>query len=354
MPSSPLGIDDVYPEDPDDEFDLVDDWKERIDSLAPGTESFSLEAGEATTPIQIPWNKARDALRKILGFDYADKAAPWALHRENPTYHGRFPWLTAANCTFQGVEPSYNDSQGGFLVEGLFDNPPSPYVAKYSTIFGTVRFRDVPWEIRPDSSTPTAADEIKRNVYFDCDPSIEVLSAEGASFLKFIEGTPAADPATSSVPAPLGTLLAKTNFILNWMRVPHDYISDDPNILNPVKILACVGRVNSAAFGPFTRPGTLLMMPPKFERFRYPVCTVDGISNFFGWNVRIPLQYFNPDKGVANTPPGTSPYYGHNLMPYRADLKWYMAIRGPGTTVTTDNTFLPQADFNDIFRHARS
>jgi hypothetical protein len=345
MPSYPLGIDDVYPEDPADEFDLVNDWKERIDSVAPGTESFSLEAGEATTPIQFEWNKARDALRRILGFDYADKTSPWKLHRENPTYHGRFPWLTADNITFQGVEPSYNDDMGGFLVEGLFDNPPSPYVAKYSTIFGTVRFRDVPWEIRPDSSISTSSDEITRNVYFTCDPSIEVLSAEGASNLAFHRVVPvgAGGPAEGlAVPAPLGTLMAKSTFVLNWMRLPHDFISSDPDILIPTKILSCVGRVNAVAFGPFPA-GTLLMQPPSFERFRYPVCTVDGISNFFGWNVRIPLQWFDPTRGDS------AAYRGHNLLPYRGDLQWYEAYRNPPTNT---QKFLPETDFAAIFQHA--
>lgn len=370
-----LGIDDVFPEEPADEYDPDTDWLERIDSVGPSTESFSLEAGEATVAVQIPWNKARDFLRKTLGFDYADKQTPWKLHREPAAWHPRFPWLIAATVDFSPVAPAGNFAAINITPDDPHTGTHLPNIygaalpggsagwvylrtAGYRKIWATVRFRDVPWTIRLDAPITSAADEITRNVFFTAEPSIEVLSAEGGNMLKFIEGSPSSSAATSTVPAPLGTLMAKTNFTMNWMHVPHDYISSDPDILIPINaaktkgLLTCVGRVNSAAFGPFPAH-TLLMQPPRFTRFRYPVASLDGIRQFFGWNVAVPLQHFDPDKGVADTPPGTSPYRGHQLMPYRIDLKWYMATRD-GAAASANNTFLPEADFNVIFENVNS
>lgn len=331
------------------EFDYDTEWKELLDPAA--EDNISNSAMEAVLVGTVPWGRQRAAARFFLGYSYADTAAPWRLHREPPAAHPRWPNLYAHGISFRGWSPKSNsvNANGEPFEESEFDD--GQWTSHFELAVTTVRFRSFGrTRFLPDDheAITTPGDEYKRYTSFTTAPSIEALSSDGASQLTFAEGViPLLGPTGKAFPAPITTLLSKTRYVLQWLHLPHEFLSTDPEILVPTRILNCVGKVNSTGFLGF-RAGELLMEPPTFEPVLFPVCAEDSFELITGWNAAIPLQYFSPEKGVANDPPGTSPYYGHNLMPWRIDGKFYHATRD-GTAA--GRTLLPSADFNDIWKH---
>lgn len=295
----------LFPELPDETF-TKSDWDELIGTDQPGGgESLSLESGEAVIVCLVPWEKRRSFVTFTCGFSYADQGPPYRLRRQNPQRHPVFPWLTAATVSFSSTSP-VGEAGVGTKVAGIFaDSLP---VAKYDKCYATVRFVDRPWYFLDDSYSNTPAKEAERNTFLEVSPSIEIISADGLNSLQWTNSSGGAfGPATTGVgniiPAPFGTLMSKVNYVLNWQWVPNEYISNglkadgtDDTKFYPANIMACVGRVNSVAFMDFPA-GTLLLQAPVFTRFRFPVAATNAVQGFFGWNIKFPLQFFDPDRG---------------------------------------------------------
>lgn len=361
---------DIFPEEPEATFDPAADILELIGNDQPGGgDTFGLETAETTLVYLIDWKKARSFIRWMIGFSHASAGAPYKMYRENPQPHPRFGWLTASTVHLAATAPVSNATDG---VPERAPNVPAMYAdteitktGLYQKCYATVRFVDQPWTFRPDGFVTTHKNEVERNCYFTPVPTQEMLSAEGGTAqLKWAQtsaavvGPPAvaAGPTVGGVIANLfGTLVNKVTFTMNWMWVAESYLSLDPLLFYPRRILECVGHVNSTKFGPFPA-GTVLMQPPKFTRFRFPVATFDGLDPFYGWNIQVPLTYFNPPRGV----PRNAAVYptqeaedlidgiprGHRLMPWRTSLLWYEATREDNAT-----HLLPETDLNQMFRH---
>ncbi len=234
-------------------------------------------------------------MRFALGFSFADIAAPYALHRENPVYHPRFSWLTASTVSFSSIAPEPNDEATGTFVPGAFPNDSVP-VAQYQKIWATVRFTDKPWTFLENEDIDSYVDEPTRNTFYNPSPSVEIISAEGLNNIVW-----ANNPALigEPIPAPFGTLMSKCNLQLRWMWVPNEYISGPDSLtFTPLWINDAVGRVNADEFLGYP-PRTLLLQAPQYERFRFPVMTSEGIFGFFGWNITFPMQFFDPDRDPA-------------------------------------------------------
>lgn len=271
-----------------------DEWLEVIGNQQQGGSSFSVEAESATIAVEINWTRALAFIRYAVGWSYLRtpdaSAGSRKLIRENPKRHPQFPWLTVSNVSIQGIGP-VGVAGVGTRVNGLYTD--LLRVAKYDKIIATVTFADRPWSFQTDAGAYAPSQEMLRNTYLEPTPSIEVISAEGINNIAFANGPSAG----AAVPAPFGTLMSKITYTLNWMWVPHEYISTTSYpVLLPTKILACVGRVNADTFFGFP-PGTLLLQAPVFQPHRFPIATADRTVGFFGWNVRFPIQYFDPPRG---------------------------------------------------------
>lgn len=328
----------------------INDWKEVIGDQQPGGgDSFSLESGESSLTLQVPWLKARSFIRFCLGWSFCRSATDPKLYRENPVEHPRFPWLTATTVSFQGSSP-VGIAGVGTKVAGIYTG--SVPVAKYEHLVATVRFTDKPWTFLDDDVAATLGEQY-RNTYFDPTPSIEIISAEGINSLKFFYNPGfILGPGTQGVPAPFGTLMAKITQTMNWMYVPNEYISGSDSLtFLPSKIQACVGRVNSADFLGFPA-NTLLLQAPKYDRCRFPIATAEGVYGYFGWNIKLPFQYFSPDLGPQTGVPSGGVFRGHQVLPWRSNLLWYPAVRElSGATAATLQKLYPEADFATIFEH---
>jgi hypothetical protein len=299
--------------------------------------------------------------------------SPWGnsakLYREPPAPH---PLMPSLKC--QGSAPV------GYILRANFDNQEefgrdvdevirgqnAPYVDTgfqdylgntirtayyhYSILqnryksYGMTRFL-------PDADIDNYLDEWKRYVSMEFVGGIEALQADNAALLAWREtGSGGTQPVIGEAfPAPLAQLQGKATFIMTWMQVPHDYISDDPTMLNPTKIIQRLGKWNADMFLGF-RIGTLLFLALEAEPMLFPVLANDPVNGIplCGWNLRFHFSKFDPTKGKDNpTPPGTaSPYYGHRIFPFRANGKYYWATRSD-----SGNELLPGQDFWPMFSH---
>lgn len=361
----------VWTENPADVFNPVanpTDWLEIISAdSSPSEAHFSLDQQEAVLVGYIPWNKERSAINYFLGYSYVD--SNYVLHRNNPELHAKFPWLVATEISLKPFVPVPNfDNMAPLVATNPFaPNMPSPfdsdeitlYIATHKLSLATVRFRSVRYNILDDVQITDPRMEWQRNVYIDLEPHVESLSVDGISQLVFAEDAspngPVVNPDTGKRPpfsAPLSEKLGITNFTLNWLNVPFDYLSNEDYLFYPANILACMGKVNSDNFpfgadDPFL-PGTLLFEgSPRFTQKPIPVASATPGSPLLAVDIALDLRYFSPKKG--NT---SSTYYGWNLMPWRgrsgdpAGGEYFYATRGGELT---DPPLNGSAPFNNIF-----
>lgn len=355
-----------YEELPENTFDYETDWKEAIGDTAPSSVTLSQDAQEATVVGYVPWNKQRSAARHFLGFAYADDAAPWRLHRELPAAHPGYPWLYAETISFTPYVPKSNEDHDTLspVVQGEFDDALKE--AYYTHVVATVRYRNFRCLFIDDDSITDASGEWRRWAYLDLDPKIEALQVTGGlSQLTFAEGGGANQPGAGTTPfgAPLAALLSKTGFSLVWMDVPFDYLSSNPFVFFPTKILACAGTVNSESlFDGLFPAGTMLLQSPQFTEKRFPVPSSSvGALPLRSVTVRLNWEFFDPERGATaengSTTIDPSETRGHNLMPWSGngttvgDGKFYLATRGGGVAGAR---LVNETDHNTVFEHVNS
>lgn len=338
----------LYVEDPDDEFDYLADWKEAIENQQPGGGvAASATAQDAVLVGIIPFNKVRSAQRYFLGYSYADEAAPYALHREPPARHPLFPSLYAHSFAAVGLAPQSNPANPNrepyklspFTgTDGL-----EMYYADYQKAVCTVRYRSFGrLRFLADDDVAGYLDEYKRWVRFNTDPKIEALTADGTSQLVFREGGGDPDPTAGATPfpAPVAELMAKAALVMKWYNVPFEYVSSDPDLFKPDKILARLGTVNQTAFLGFY-PGQLLLTAVGSEDTLFPVAAADPDGfPVTGLDLTLAWEFFEPNRPYAGT------YHGHRLFPWRKTGKWYYATRE-----NSGDELLPLTDHWKVFQH---
>lgn len=329
----------AYVEQSSDEFVWETDWLETIGDTGPGSANLSLDAQEATLVGLIPWNMQRSAARYFLGFAYYDTDAPYRLHRENPEPHPVFPWLRASNISFTPIAPQKNDATQLPKIESPFY--PGRYTGDYQKVVATVSFRSFRMKFLSDDEIESNAKEYKRNTFFDIEPRIQTLSADGVSQMHFDETGPGGPTIGEPFKAPLAALQSMTGFVINWLSVPWGYLSSDTDYFYPTKVLNCVGKLNSEIFLGNLFPGTCLMQPPVFTVKPFPVASDDPRVPLYAVDLQIPFDYYDPPNGDSG-----SGFYGHTLLPWRGTNDSYHAVREDNVSEV-----LPSTDFNAIWEY---
>ncbi len=352
----------IYPEDPADEFDWATDWQEAIGDQAPGaTVDFSPGQQEATLTGYVDFNKERDALKKIVGYSYADTAAPWGLHRVLPQRHPRYPQLVAYAASASALQPQSQDTNvsGEPYLESPFEA--NSYYATYAKSLLTVRFKSFGRvKFLPDDRIEEG-EEMKRYTTLLPAPTVQTIQRQGGAQLKFVEGDAAtAGPDPGPPPAPTGgnltwtadlpELVPQANLVLKWYGVPHEYVSADPDVLYPTKIMNLLGCVNSVDFYLSKFPvGSVLLMSATFADTLFPVSTTDPDEPATGYDIEFGLLY-SPRESSA---PGSTKR-GHQLFPYwvgggaGGGPAWLNAVR------ENNGAFLREDNLNEIFSHIGS
>jgi hypothetical protein len=353
-------IEDVLEEFGDNALDPTTDIKEILADEQPGGgDTFALEQQDATLVYVIPWKKRRAFTRYVLGFSYADRSSPYRMRRENPIPHPSTPMLRAQTIHFSAVGiKAYDDNEeddGDILanVPAVFTDEGLAKTGSYDMCWATVRFVNYPWTFRPDVYVTAVADELNRNFYADPVPSVELLAAEGGtSQLQYSETDPAGGAVKGTViGTQFATQVAKFTYNYHWMWVAEQYLSSDPYVFSPDNLMSRVTMVNRTAFLG-KRAGTMLMNAPQFQRFRFPIETYDNLYPFYGWNIRLPLVFFNPPKAIpdlAANYPGVAVDdipRGHRCAPNRTNGKWVGAYRED-----KKHYLLQERDLYDGFRH---
>jgi len=337
----------AYVEDPADKFDYEKDWLESAEMSQPGGGGHaSPSEQEAVLVGLIPFNKIRSARRFFLGFSYCDTGPPYGLHRELPHVHPTEPNLRAFSFSAQGFVPQSNElnEEGEGYIESPFEDGDGNaiFYMGYQKAVVIVRYRSFGrMKFLPDEDIEDFEEEWTRWTQFRTEPSLELLQVSGVSNIKYAEGPLAGKP----FPVPLAQPIPKMKLIITWMNVPFEYISDDADVLNPVKFLACVGKVNSDTFLDKYEPGTVAIYePPVFEPTLYPVVSTDP-DNYplAGFDIRITVSIFDPPKGEPD-----SDFHGHNLLPHPDNGLFYLGTRD-GTTAGA--TLLPAVPFMKMFQH---
>jgi len=68
------------PEEPENEWDLTE-WTEVLAQQRPASPSFNLNNQSDSITTRVEWKKLRSCLQQVLGYSYADDAAPFKLYR---------------------------------------------------------------------------------------------------------------------------------------------------------------------------------------------------------------------------------------------------------------------------------
>lgn len=358
-----------YQEEPDDEFEYETDWKECMELSQPGGggHASATEQEEVLVGL-IDFNKLRSAERYFLGYSYANNTSgssggsgssgssgDFALHREPPAVHPRKPNLRAFSFSAQGFVPvtNPNNTNGRPYEEAPFVGAfgESLYYGKYQKSVCTIRYKS--WgrvRFLPDSQITTYQDEWKRWTNTSTEPQLDILQTNGVANMKYADG-----PGAGKVfEVPLPTYMSKMKLVIDWLNVPFDYLSDDPDLLNPRQFLKCMGRVNDDLFLGKYQPGTVAMLEaPTFVPTLYPVQS-DSPDEFpfTGYDVRIVLSIFEPPTEFL-----LDENQGHNLLPWfntssgssGADTFWYYGTRNGQLD---GQPLLPYVPFNDMFKNA--
>lgn len=369
----------VIPESPADEWDYTE-WRERMAAQKPGGPGvYSLQTSEETLSVDIPDHQRRSALRQILGWAWADDAAPWRLHRPSVgLQHPVIPWLWADSVSWQPYNPLAKlqpDLTARAKVEsvGLPDYSPA-YAGRYSRAEATVRFKPIFWRQYRDDDLSWSEGYVDREWMrsfgvVNKAHQLDLISAEGAndeSQLYWAEGGPSG-PGQVVFGGTQFVRVSKTVFKMVWKNVPINYTCGEMDFTTntiasflmplPRRLVRALGTVNSVPFpgdlSPF-KAGTLLLTGVEETPYQQPVRT-DSEFGLWAADYVLTWEYFNPPRDPASVtrPAGRSVKYGHHLFPYRQTRYWYLATAGTaGTRGTYDGkTVLEEIDHHDLFRH---
>lgn len=381
------------PELPQDTWSLTE-WLEKVAGEKPGGDgTHSLQSSDETIVITIPMNKVRSAIQQILGWAWADDAAPYLLHREAVAIqHPVCPWLWADAVTVTPHNPLAVMQPSGLVqakTEGVGYAGYAPAdTTRYTLADLTVRFRNIWWQQWPDWSPTWQAmyvgkEWIRSFGNVSKSTQLDLITAEGAgddASMFFADG----NTSQGVVSGLNGTKFQGTQFVrsqktifkLVWKNVPINYTCGEVQFSEneiqsflmpyPKRLIAALGRVNSTPF-PGTNSayvaGTLLLTGIEEQMYQQPVRT-DSDFGLLAADYTFTFEQFDPERDPDAVPdpgpPGTGsvePERGHNLVPNRNTRKWYLVTSGTSGIVSgtrgsyQGNRLIPSCDFHHMFRH---
>lgn len=356
---------------PDFPFDYDNDFTVAIDNQEPGGGmAITQQSQEAVIVGYHAYYLCRSAAKYFLGYSYADSGT-YALRRTPPATYAMFSNLRAHGYAATGMGPygnlgNPNNSPYFFGPWRTIDNHTSK-ITNYSVALAIIRFKSYGLMrflgdyFGDPASLAAAKYETTRWTTFENAAQVDTLSADGASQLVFAEsGGPGGGPTvtnssttSTAFPAPLATLTPAANLKMRWLQVPNEYISSDPAIFKPDKILARLGTINKDQFGPYL-PGQLLLLGCGAVPVLYPVASSDPTDYpLVGWDIELDFHFSNPPKGVSNAL-GGSPYYGHRIFPWRDNGLYYYAVRATGFGTSNQEELLPLMPYYPMFSHVQN
>lgn len=270
------------------------------------------------------------------------------LKRLLPAAHPVFPYMICTRIdSWQGVGPRGKASSLTTMpLSTILKNVPR-YTSIYNTLRLTATYTMPKYKLAVDSKY---GNEIVRYFWREQSPSANFITLDKGTMV-FAEGGLGGVPPT--VPG-YSQPEVMQNFSYYWSHIPEDYINTETTYtanaevitdiglpIRFVQALQCVNQLNFLGF----KPGTLLMEPYEYERFRMPLEFTDSIPRFWV-RLKINMKYFNP-KYIAN---GNDPRvkFGHLTAPHGMNGYAYFQVKSalPGQPAVDR---FASYDFNSLF-----
>jgi hypothetical protein len=324
---------------------------EVIAGESPSKAAFQTDGGSATMDFILDHDETGEMIQNILGS--VKKSGDGGLERKLPAAHPYYDWLYASKISsIQGMSPD-----GRFLAAPLqrqnqihirdvvtyskykisVDFETRPYlIASDSTIKAQHEEKTWYYDIANNSVKFKDCKEYLRFLDIDCEQNAEFLSSPQGQF-KFIR-TDALPPNSTSISNQNGgginIIIAKRKLKFTWFFVPYQVVFQD-------QITYGLGKVNQYSFYGYP-PGSLLLEGVEVKKYPPPVqdfladpltqgpvaskvCDVTFICSCLVQSTT------DLGGGIPAYPPGGQYKvpFGHNLVPWPGDLKFYYTETQP-------------------------
>lgn len=285
-----------------------------------------------------------------VGTDLTEKRK--FLRRLLPAAHPIFPYMSCTRIdNWQGISPKGKGTSLSRLPLTTIIKNVQKYTSLYSVLRITATFTMPKYKLAKD---PPYGNESCRYLWREQSPSASMITLDKGTMV-YAEGSGGGFIPTigRTFTAPgYGQPEIKQNFAYYWSHIPEDYFNtvatysppqgdDITEIGLPIRFVQALQCVNKTNFFGF-KPGTLLMEPYEYERFRMPLEFTDAVPRFWV-RLKINMQYFNP-KYIAN---GTNPRvkFGHLTAP--VGMQGYAYFQTANTDPPLDR--YESYDFNSLF-----
>lgn len=324
---------------------------ETIARVSPSKASFTTGGGAASVDYIIPVASLGEYIQNILGS--VEKAGDGSLKRKLPAAHPYYDWLYATQISnIEGITPNGLADASNYqrIVQTHFKD-----VAIYKYYKLTVNFEPRPYLIIDDAALAAYREQKPHyyNIandftnYIDCkewyrfveisvEPGAELLTTAVNNFVFKTQSTnaPHEAPITNQNGGGVGITISKPTVKLTWYFVPYEVVFSQ-------NIQDAQGKVNQYSFFNFPA-GSLLFKGVEVNKYSPPYQAIAQSPLFTRpestrlCDITFTFQLFTPSPNdVSSDIPTRSGFrvaYGHNLIPFAGDLKFYYAELESGYT----------------------
>ena len=336
---------------------------ETISRVSPSKARFSTGGGSATVEYIIPAANLQGFINNILG--NVSKAGDGSLKRSLPAAHPYYDWLYASEISnIEGLSPSGVTDATNYqrIVQTHFKD-----VALYRFYKMTVNFQPRPYLIIDDANlksfrkvTPeyiSLDNPPHESSFLDCveyyrfveitvEPSAEFITTAVNTFVFSSpltgDNSPNGKPVANQNGGGINMLISKPTVKMTWYFVPYEIVFSK-------NIQDAQGKVNQNRFFNFPA-GSLLLTgiesnkysPPYQNIAQSPITTFNRPESTRLCDITFIFKLFEPKTEDLGLLPDDDPGmfvdgfetkgfaipYGHNLIPWPSDLKYYYAKIG--------------------------
>lgn len=289
--------------------DEIREFNHTLESMR--VDRFSVGETDSEMTFQIPGDKLKPAMQRILGVDFMDAANH--LRRVTPMFHPVYPWNYAKHVTVQG-QCSDGDDTEAVIWEGQVT--PSKWV-QYKVV---VRFDLPAFEVWEDDDVDT---ELERYVGKVPTPNTKLVYIENGQVL--YDGNPG-DPWNNEPMAATVPLARQegAGYSVKWWRVPEEFICEDADSA-PLKMMLAVGKVNSVEM--FRCPvETLMLRSVLIEKYPCPLVTDANRGLYYLCDVTFDFDHVNQLSAKMGKAGETR--RGWNVVVGPKQKWWYVRVAG--------------------------
>lgn len=329
--------------------DTTRNIEEIFNSESPSRSSFQTDGGAATISYVIDRDKLGESIRNILGWVRKAGDGTGKIIRGLPAAHPFYDWMYATKISdIQGISPDGRFISNQFQrQEQLFmrdfvsyakykmsiEFQPRPYlIATDATIFGQQEAKD--WYYNLGNFTVKFLDskEYLRFTDIDVNFKTEILSSPQGQF-KFVANVgqaPHNTPISNQNGGGVNIIVGKREVKITWFFVPYEVVFGE-------NIASGIGKVNQYDFYGYPA-GSLLFEGVEVKKYPppYPNILPNPLANGPSTEKVCDITFVfsclqQTGNELGSGIPAINPVgrykipYGHNLLPWPGDLKWYYA-----------------------------